>query len=43
MKLLLILILFILNAHTKEPIFKVSYDPNYAPFSYKQEGKEIGL
>ncbi|MFY9090229.1 transporter substrate-binding domain-containing protein [Arcobacter aquimarinus] len=43
MKLLLILILFILNAHTKEPIFKVSYDPNYAPFSYKQEGKETGL
>ena len=43
MKLLLILFLLIINAHTKEPIFKVSYDPNYAPFSYKQEEKEAGL
>ena len=43
MKLLFILFLLIINAHTKEPIFKVSYDPNYAPFSYKQEEKEAGL
>lgn len=43
MKLLFILFLLIIDAHTKEPIFKVSYDPNYAPFSYKQEEKEAGL
>lgn len=43
MKLLFILFLLIINAHTKEPFFKVSYDPNYAPFSYKQEEKEAGL
>jgi signal transduction histidine kinase len=27
----------------KETTFKVSYDPNYAPFSYKQDGIEAGL
>lgn len=43
MKLLIILFLLIFNVHAKETNFTVSYDPNYAPFSYKHDGKEAGL
>ncbi len=43
MKILFFLLLLFLNIHAKQTYFKISYDPNYAPFSYKQDGKETGL
>ncbi|MFA6740038.1 MAG: transporter substrate-binding domain-containing protein [Arcobacteraceae bacterium] len=41
--LFFIIILFSTFLFAKETSFKISYDPNYAPFSYKQEGKAAGL
>jgi signal transduction histidine kinase len=43
MKNLFIIFLLCSFIWAKETTFKVSYDPNYAPFSYKQEDKEAGL
>lgn len=43
MKILFIIILLTFNIFAKEIDFKISYDPDYAPFSYKQDGKEAGL
>ncbi|MGE4462620.1 MAG: transporter substrate-binding domain-containing protein [Arcobacter sp.] len=43
MKILLIIFLLFLNIYSKDVDFKISYDPNYAPFSYNQDGKEAGL
>ena len=36
MKILFIIILLTFNIFAKEIDFKISYDPDYAPFSYKQ-------
>uniref|UniRef100_UPI0040472B4D transporter substrate-binding domain-containing protein n=1 Tax=Aliarcobacter sp. TaxID=2321116 RepID=UPI0040472B4D len=43
MKTLIILFLLNFSIFAKPVDFKVSYDPNYAPFSYEQEGKATGL
>ena len=43
MKTLFIIFLFSLSIFAKEADFKISYDPNYAPFSYKQDDKPAGL
>ncbi|BAK72172.1 transporter substrate-binding domain-containing protein [Arcobacter sp. L] len=43
MKILVIIFLLFLNIYSKDVDFKISYDPNYAPFSYNQDGKEAGL
>jgi signal transduction histidine kinase len=43
MKILIIILLLISNIFSKDVDFKISYDPNYAPFSYNQEGKPAGL
>jgi signal transduction histidine kinase len=43
MKNLFIIFLLCCSLFAKETNFKISYDSNYAPFSYKQEGKEAGL
>ena len=41
--LFFIIILFSTFLFAKETSFKISYDPNYAPFSYKQDDKAAGL
>ncbi|MDD2895707.1 MAG: transporter substrate-binding domain-containing protein [Aliarcobacter sp.] len=43
MKTLFIIFLFSISIFAKESDFKISYDPNYAPFSYKQDDKAAGL
>ena len=43
MKTLFIIFLLIISISAKETSFKISYDPNYAPFSYKQDDKAAGL
>ena len=43
MKNLFIIFLFTISLFAKEADFKISYDPNYAPFSYKQDDKPAGL
>ncbi len=43
MKILFIVFLFSISLFAKEADFKISYDPNYAPFSYKQDDKPAGL
>ncbi len=43
MKIFFILLFLMLNLFSKETHFKISYDANYAPFSYKEDGKEVGL
>ena len=43
MKILLIILFLILNLYANQKSFKVSYDVNYAPFSYKQDNIERGL
>ena len=43
MKIFLIIFLLTFSLFSKEIDFKISYDPNYAPFSYKQDDKEAGL
>jgi signal transduction histidine kinase len=43
MKLIIITILLMTNIFSKEIDFKISYDSNYAPFSYKQDDKPAGL
>ena len=43
MKTLFIIFLLIISISAKETNFKISYDPNYAPFSYKQDEKPAGL
>ena len=43
MKTLLILIILSFSIFAEDRTFKVSYDPNYAPFSYTQDGKPTGL
>ncbi|MDD2888826.1 MAG: transporter substrate-binding domain-containing protein [Aliarcobacter sp.] len=43
MKTLIIIFLFSISLFAKEADFKISYDPNYAPFSYKQDDKAAGL
>jgi len=43
MRNLLIIFLFCISLFAKEADFKVSYDPNYTPFSYKQDDKATGL
>ena len=39
----IIIFLFSTSIFAKETSFKISYDPNYAPFSYKQDDKAAGL
>ena len=41
--LFIIIILFSTFLFAKETNFKISYDPDYAPFSYKQDDKPAGL
>ena len=43
MKNLFIIFLLCISTFAKEADFKISYDPNYAPFSYKQDDKPAGL
>ncbi len=43
MKILFIIFLISISLFAKEVDFKISYDPNYAPFSYKQDDKPAGL
>ena len=43
MKLFFTLILFVITLFSKDTHFKISYDSNYAPFSYREDGKEVGL
>jgi signal transduction histidine kinase len=43
MKTLFIIFLLIISISAKETNFKISYDPNYAPFSYKQDNQAAGL
>ena len=43
MKNLFIIFLLCFSVFAKETDFKISYDPNYAPFSYKQDNKAAGL
>ena len=43
MKSLFIIILLSFSLFAKEADFKISYDPNYAPFSYKQDNNATGL
>jgi signal transduction histidine kinase len=43
MKILIIIVLLLTNIFSEEITLKISYDPNYAPFSYNQEGKPEGL
>ena len=43
MKVLLIITFLLLNLFATQNSFKISYDSNYAPFSYKQENQERGL
>jgi signal transduction histidine kinase len=43
MKVLLIITFLLLNLFATQNSFKISYDSNYAPFSYKQEHQERGL
>ena len=41
--LFIIIFLFSISIFAKETNLKISYDPNYAPFSYKQDDKAAGL
>ncbi len=43
MKVLLIFAFLLLNIYANQKNFKISYDSNYAPFSYKQDNMERGL
>lgn len=43
MKIPIIILLLLTNIFAKEIDFKISFDPNYAPFSYNQEGEPAGL
>jgi signal transduction histidine kinase len=43
MKNLIIFLIFCISLFAKEPDFKISYDPDYAPFSYNKNGHEAGL
>ena len=43
MKYILIIILSLSTLFAKQTNFKISYDPNYAPFSYNQDKKPEGL
>ena len=43
MKTFFIIFLFCISLFGKEVDFKVSYDPDFAPFSYNQNGVEAGL
>ena len=43
MKYIFIITLLLSNLFSKETDFKISYDPNYAPFSYNQDGVPRGL
>ncbi len=41
--IILFIIFFIYPLNAQQKIFKVSYDPDYAPFSYYENGKPVGL
>ena len=41
--LFIIIFLFSISIFAKETNLKISYDPDYAPFSYKQDDKPAGL
>lgn len=43
MKITFLLLFFFLNLFANQKNFKVSFDSDYAPFSYKQDNKERGL
>lgn len=43
MRIVFFLLLLLLNIKANQVDFKISYDPNYAPFSYKQDNVEAGL
>ncbi len=43
MKSILFIIIFISTLFCKDVDFKISYDPDYAPFSYNKDGVEAGL
>ena len=43
MKILFIILLLFFSLFAKEADFKISYDPNYTPFSYKQDDNPTGL
>ena len=43
MKILITLLLLFIHLFSKEVDFKISYDPDYAPFSYIQDDKPTGL
>ncbi len=43
MKNLIALLIFCICVFAKDVDFKISYDPNYSPFSYKQDDKATGL
>lgn len=41
--LFFLLFVFLQNVFADTKTFKVSFDPDYAPFSYVSQGKEQGL
>ena len=43
MKYILIITLLLSSLLANQTNFKISYDPNYAPFSYNQDEKPEGL
>jgi signal transduction histidine kinase len=43
MKTFFVIFLLTISLFAKEADFRISYDPNYAPFSYKQDDKATGL
>lgn len=43
MKIIFIILLFCFSLFAKDADFKISYDPNYTPFSYKQDDTANGL
>ena len=43
MKYILIITLLLTSLFANQTNFKISYDPNYAPFSYNQDEKPEGL
>lgn len=43
MKNLIALIIFCITLSAKDADFRISYDPDYAPFSYNKDGIEAGL
>ena len=43
MKYILIITLLLTSLFANQTNFKISYDPNYAPFSYNQDDNPDGL